>query len=102
MRDKIEIRAQPDPWWNGVSFMVMNGDNYCVDLVFKKIPDGQVIPSSLNIGRKEAQILIDDLWQCGFRPSEGTGSAGSLRATENHLNDMRKIVFKKLNIGNDK
>jgi hypothetical protein len=43
-----------------------------------------------------AQELMDGLWQCGLRPSEGTGSAGALKATENHLKDMQTIVFKLL------
>ena len=38
-------------------------------------------------------MLMDDLWQCGLRPSEGTGSAGALAATQKHLDDMRKLVF---------
>jgi hypothetical protein len=42
----------------------------------------------------EAQTLMDDLWQAGLRPSEGSGSAGSLAATERHLADMQKIAFK--------
>lgn len=37
--------------------------------------------------------LMDDLWVCGLRPSEGSGSAGALAATERHLGDMRRIVF---------
>ena len=41
----------------------------------------------------EAQRLVDELWQCGVRPSEGTGSSGSLAATERHLADMRKVAF---------
>jgi hypothetical protein len=41
-----------------------------------------------------AQELIDQLWQAGLRPSEGSGSAGSLAATERHLADMRALVFK--------
>ncbi len=40
-----------------------------------------------------AQLLMDELWHCGLRPTEGTGSAGSLAATERHLQDMRKLVF---------
>lgn len=41
-----------------------------------------------------AQQLMDDLWRCGLRPTEGKGSAGQLTATEYHLEDMRKLVFK--------
>lgn len=40
------------------------------------------------------QELMDSLWQCGFRPTEGTGSAGSLAATQAHLKDMRTLVAK--------
>lgn len=40
-----------------------------------------------------AQQLMDELWQCGFRPSEGTDSTGSLAATQAHLKDMRALVF---------
>lgn len=42
----------------------------------------------------DAQQLIDELWRAGLRPSEGSGSAGSLAATERHLADMRALVFK--------
>jgi hypothetical protein len=45
--------------------------------------------------RAEAQELIDGLWQCGLRPSEGSGSAGALAATQRHLDDMRTLVFDK-------
>ena len=47
---------------------------------------------------EEAQTLMDDLWSCGLRPTEGRGSAGSLAATERHLKDMRKIAFNRLKI----
>lgn len=40
-----------------------------------------------------AQRLMDELWSCGIRPTEGRGSAGSLAATERHLDDMRRIAF---------
>lgn len=36
---------------------------------------------------------MDELWTCGLRPSEGTGSAGSLAATERHLKDMQVIAM---------
>lgn len=40
-----------------------------------------------------AQVLMDDLWACGIRPTEGQGSAGAMRAMESHLADMRRLVF---------
>ena len=45
--------------------------------------------SRLESRNEQTQNLIDALWTCGFRPTEGTGSAGSLKATQDHLQDMR-------------
>ena len=52
----------------------------------------------------KAQQLMDDLWQCGLRPAEGSGSAGSMKKIEDHLADMQKIAFsclKSLDIGKE-
>jgi hypothetical protein len=46
----------------------------------------------------EAQKLMDSLWDCGLRPSQGKGSAGAMDATQKHLEDMRKIVANKLKV----
>jgi len=46
----------------------------------------------LRMTRDMAQELMDDLWQCGIRPTEGAGSAGSLAAVQAHLMDMRALV----------
>jgi len=43
---------------------------------------------------EEAQQLMDALWTAGLRPTEGTGSAGALAATQAHLQDLRHLVFK--------
>jgi len=70
-----------------------------------RIADWEEIPEGADVGEPtfrmspaEAQVLMDSLWDCGLRPSEGTGSAGALSATQKHLDDMRKIVFKKLGL----
>ncbi len=41
--------------------------------------------SGFQLWGKRAQELMDDLWRCGVRPAEGTGSAGALVATQRHL-----------------
>jgi hypothetical protein len=40
-----------------------------------------------------AQALMDSLWDCGIRPTEGSGSAGSFAAQGAHLADMQRLVF---------
>lgn len=54
--------------------------------------DRSTVPS-LSLKYEEAQALMDELWQVGLRPTEGSGSAGSLAATERHLKDMRDIAL---------
>ncbi|MGE4074945.1 MAG: hypothetical protein AB7F22_05300 [Reyranella sp.] len=62
--------------------------------VFKEHPLGAFIQPGLVLPIETAQGLMDQLWQCGLRPTEGSGSAGALAATQRHLDDMRALVFK--------
>lgn len=67
-------------------------------LVMSSVDEGFVMAPMITIDKAVSQQLIDDLWDCGLRPSEGSGSAGSLKATENHLNDMRTLIFHVLKV----
>ena len=65
-------------------------------IVWTKITqeDEYTAPEPLfKLDHEEAQTLMDALWDCGIRPSEGMGSAGQLAAVQNHLKDMQKIAF---------
>ena len=70
-------------------------------LVMKPADPLCAIGSFCRIRQEQAQVLMDDLWLVGLRPSEGTGSAGSLKATQNHLSDLKTILFHKLGIKNE-
>lgn len=48
---------------------------------------------AFSLRREEAQRFMDELWNAGIRPSEGSGSAGQAAAMKAHLDDMRKLVF---------
>lgn len=56
--------------------------------------EGIDLPPAFTLHDEQAQQFMDELWRSGFRPTEGSGSAGSLAATERHLADMRALVFK--------
>jgi hypothetical protein len=45
----------------------------------------------------QAQLLIDDLWQAGVRPTDKVDDKGELKATKYHLEDMRRLVEWKAN-----
>lgn len=58
-------------------------------------------PPTMRLDPQDAQLLMDQLWNCGVRPTEGTGSAGALAAKDEHLQDMRRIAFSQLQIPGD-
>lgn len=68
-------------------------------LTMKVVEPGEYVEPCVRAPLQSGQMLMDELWRCGLRPSEGAGSAGSLAATERHLKDMQEIAmssFKRL------
>ncbi len=62
---------------------------------FQEVELHPLIPDS---GGATLQVLMDDLWKCGVRPTEAVGSVGQLDAVQKHLKDMRRIAEKFLKI----
>jgi len=67
-------------------------------LQLEPAPKNRPFDPFISIDRRTAQQLMDDFWDCGLRPSEGTGSAGAMAATQKHLQDMTTIAFHALKI----
>ena len=102
MNDKIEILAQKALWSGDIELLIKNDNAVVKDIIFEPVEEGIYTYPSLTISSHMAQQLMDELWVAGLRPSEGTGSAGSLAATQKHLEDMRNIAFGQLNIIKEK
>lgn len=51
-------------------------------------------PSWSMVGR-DAQMLLDALWEAGLRPNDGSGSGAQVSALKDHLKDLQRIVFDK-------
>ena len=96
--DKTELRAASAPWHGGIELLIRRGDYFGVNITMESKESGLIVEPTLRIDMDAGQTLMDDLWNAGLRPTEGAGSARSLRATEKHLSDMRKIAFNKLSI----
>lgn len=92
MINQIRVRAQSSPWRGCVEILAMQGNQVGV-IEWLDHPDGDMADPTIRLSMTDAQVLMDDLWHAGLRPTEGTGSAGALAATQGHLNDMRKLVF---------
>lgn len=98
----MQIRATRNPAWlgDGVEIRILNKERgeYVKSVELAKLQEGSEIPPAACLTLHQAQVLIDQLWECGLRPTEGTGSAGALAAIERHLADMKRVAFHALKI----
>lgn len=99
-RRRIEVRAETRQFDRLVDLYVGEFDEYgsaraiADPVVLRPVEDGALIyEPTVSLRREQAQMMMDELWRCGLRPIEGSGSAGSLAATERHLKDMQAIAM---------
>lgn len=96
--NKPRIHAQYEPWQQAISIYILDGKNIASSITFSEREEGLIYAPTLRIDEHSAQVLMDELWQCGLRPTAGKQSEGVITAQQRHLNDMRAIVSKKLGI----
>ena len=98
--DELRIRVQRAPWYMGAELLIATPTHKMQNAVM--VPIDKNLPTDFNdlfqIDDKCAQTLMDDLWASGYRPTEGAGTAGAMQATQKHLDDMRAIVGKQLEV----
>lgn len=103
MKAPVKFHAERVNFGRGVNVyvhQVLNDGSVMAGLAmaFQRLDfDAPQPPAALSLSMNEAQALMDSLWDAGLRPTEGSGSAGALAATQEHLKDMRRIAFELLN-----
>lgn len=106
MRADLErhVRAFLQPMRGNVdlyAYDIFNGQWYAAPPLSEKIPiSSEPVPEredittpTLRLGHEAAQELFDDLWNAGFRPNKGEGTAAHVDAMREHLADLRRLVF---------
>ena len=99
MAVKIEVKAERVWYRNRIDIaVILKRPDGRIDvgqpLTMQVIGNDEVITEpTMSFNFDEAQLLMDELWRCDLRLSEGTASAGSLAATERHLKDMQTIAM---------
>lgn len=101
---RIRLRAHNSIYSSSIEFLMEDQRErdkwFVIDgFILKEVTDEPIqFGPSFRMRHQHVQTLMDDFWNAGLRPSEGTGSAGQLAATQKHLNDFRAIAGKKLGI----
>jgi hypothetical protein len=96
----LKFRCERQGWLNKINIYAysqgQDGTYLASSPMMTKVAEGDAfVEPTFSVAPHQAQTLMDELWTAGLRPSEGSGSAGSLAATERHLADMRALVFDK-------
>lgn len=107
MNDRLYIRASNNMFEESIQLRLRLRTTPGEGLPYTSIPETvkfrriskdeelSCIPEpNLIIETYAAQELMNDLWNCGIRPSQAKGTAGQLEAVNKHLEDMRTLVFK--------
>ncbi len=96
--EQIEVRVGKSFAHRAYEFFVWNDGAVARDITFEKASPGQYVEPVFRLSEEQAQVLIDDLYAAGVRPTAASGSAGAMGKIEAHLRDMRRIAFGKLKI----
>lgn len=101
----LQVRAVAAHWNDAIELVIyekpLDGGRIVLsDTVWTKIDEASAatvnVQPSFSIPTSAAQRLMDDLWNAGIRPTDGTGSTGQLAATQAHLKDMQELSRKLL------
>lgn len=95
---KVQYATEYSVHQQCVNFWIIRGDNKVARLQWEYSPRGVYVEPTSQLTDMQAQDLMDQLWSCGFRPTEGRGSAGALAAVQRHLDDFRAIVSNTLQV----
>jgi hypothetical protein len=102
---KLYLRASSPPWnlhrHIELRMAVIDGHKTTVATSLTLVEsdqDGVDAPAFLTLSAEMGQQLMDQLWDCGLRPSEGAGSAGQMASVQAHLADMRAIAANRLGL----
>lgn len=99
----MEIRGTRTPYFagDGIDFRILDQEtkSYVEKVSLKQVANDRCeIPVAFHLNMHSAQQLMDSLWDCGLRPTDGSGSAGAMLATQRHLEDMKRIAFHALKV----
>jgi hypothetical protein len=98
MKDDIMLRCQGVDYLQTFDFALLTRDysQVAADVKMVKQEEHIRIEPTFSLNRTAAQLLLDDLWQTGIRPSEW--KRVNTTDIDLHLADMRKIVSKNLKV----
>ena len=63
------------------------------EIHFEPLTWGNLMGALIELPTRELQALVNDLWDLRVRPHDALASSGQLETINNHLTDLRRLVF---------
>lgn len=98
-RDPIEVHAEYRDFGHALHIAVTIGDSIAMPLQFQPM-EGWATPPLVDArhGKEFMQAMLDRAWSLGLRPAGFHDVPNTMAATNRHLEDMRTLVFRTLNM----
>jgi hypothetical protein len=95
---QFRISRQPQYFGNNFEVRFLDYSNKCFgeSINVRHVEENtcESIPSLFDLTKDECIGIMDQLWDLGIRPSNGSGDANAFESVKYHLEDMRRLVFK--------
>lgn len=103
MSDNTEIRVLYDPCWGqyGLHILGKNPQGYRTVAVGITMTDavlGNKYEPAVHLSAEAMQLLMNELWREGLRPTVKGSEEAEASAQRAHLQDLRNITYKLLEI----
>lgn len=96
---RVRIHAMPEQLYDNFSVYISRNSNgkrsviNPVTVTESEVKPGDHVSPSMMLDRHVCQQMMNELWQQGFRPLDGSSSLAHVEAMTRHLEDMRRLVF---------
>lgn len=88
----IQIRLERSLHRQSICGVIRSGDGraFMTNITFTTADAGVCLPDEafFQLEDGKAQALMDDLWSCGVRPTDGAGSAGAMAQAQEHIGNL--------------
>jgi hypothetical protein len=99
----MEIRAQLTEWSDSVAILIGELDHTTgkigfiakpIEFIMETYTLGLIAKPTIELDARSAVGLMTALWKAGIRPGDYKSADGEIKRLEDHLADMRTLVFK--------
>ena len=99
----VYIGVQNNQWMNAFELLIAMKDDrdpehisVATNIEFEKVDVATILPddSRIHVDKECLQRLVDQLWALGIRPTSAEDTRPLVEAKNQHIEDLRKIVFK--------